>query len=123
MDMRVLIAEDEANIAESLRFILGREGFQVTCVADGESALRRLRAERPQVLVLDVMLPGVNGFEVLKQVRADPDLQALPVLVLTAKTQAADRLVAEEVGANAYMTKPFSNRDVVEQLRRLVKAG
>lgn len=121
--MRVLIAEDEANIAESLGFILGREGFQVTCVADGESALRRLHADPPQVLVLDVMLPGVNGFEVLKQVRADPALQALPVLILTAKTQAHDRRIAEEAGASAYITKPFSNRDVVEQLRRLAGAG
>lgn len=123
MTLRVLIAEDEANITESLRFILGREGFQVTCVADGESALRRLRADPPQILVLDVMLPGVNGFEVLKQVRADPALQALPVLVLTAKTQASDRRIAEEVGASAYMTKPFSNRDVVEQLRRMAQAA
>lgn len=122
MGVRVLIAEDEANIAESLGFILGREGFQVTCVADGESALRRLRADPPQVLVLDVMLPGANGFEVLKRVRADPALQALPVVVLTAKTQAHDRRTAEEMGASAYITKPFSNRDVVEQLRRMVGA-
>ena len=120
MAARVLIAEDEANIAESLRFILGREGYDVACVVDGESALRRLRSDPPDVLMLDVMLPGMNGFEVLKNVRADASLSALPVIILTAKTQAQDRRLAEELGAQAYITKPFSNREVVEQLRRLI---
>jgi DNA-binding response OmpR family regulator len=119
---RVLIAEDETNIAESLRFILERDGCEVACVGDGESALRRLRGGAPDLLVLDVMLPGLNGFEVLKSVRADPALRALPVIVLTAKTQAQDRRLAEELGAQAYVTKPFSNREVVELVRRLLAA-
>lgn len=121
MGVRVLIAEDEANIAESLGFILGRAGFVVTCVADGESALRCLHSDPPELLVLDVMLPGMNGFEVLKNVRSDPALQGLPVVILTAKTQAHDRQMAEEIGATAYITKPFSNHEVVEELRRLVR--
>ena len=86
---RLLIAEDEANIVESLGFVLRGAGFEVNCVADGESALRQLRSDPPDLLLLDVMLPGMNGFEVLKSVRADPLLAALPVLILTAKTQAA----------------------------------
>ena len=120
--VRVLIAEDEANIAEALRFILGREGYEVACVVDGESALRRLRSDPPDVLMLDVMLPGMNGFEVLKSVRADAALSALPVVILTAKTQAQDRRLAEELGAQAYIAKPFSNRELVDQLRRLTAA-
>ena len=122
MPVRVLIAEDEANIAEALRFILGREGYEVACVVDGESALRRLRSDPPDVLMLDVMLPGMNGFEVLKSVRADAALSALPVVILTAKTQAQDRRLAEELGAQAYIAKPFSNREIVDQLRRLTAA-
>ena len=119
MGVRVLIAEDEANIVESLTFILGREGFDVSTVTDGEAALRSLRHDAPDLLILDVMMPRLNGFEVLKKIRADALLQRLPVIVLTAKTQARDRETAIAVGADAYMTKPYSNREVVEQVRRL----
>jgi CheY-like chemotaxis protein len=115
----VLIAEDEANIAESLSFILGREGHEVLAVADGAAALRQLHGELPDLLILDVMLPGLNGFEVLKAIKSDPRLKSLPVIVLTAKTQPQDRELAEAIGVSAYLTKPFSNRDIVEQVRRL----
>ncbi len=118
--MRVLIVEDEPNIAEALRFVLGREGFEATCVADGQAALRQLRAAPPDLLVLDVMLPGLNGFEVLKALRADDALRGMPVAVLTAKTQAADRQRALDLGAQVCIAKPFSNADLVEQLRRLL---
>lgn len=119
MAASVLIAEDEANISESLSFILSREGHSVSTVADGEAVLQQLRRARPDLLILDVMLPGRNGFEVLKAIKADARLQALPVIVLTAKTQQRDRELAESIGAAAYLTKPFSNRDLVEQVRRL----
>ncbi len=122
MAARVLIAEDEANIAESLSFILSREGHVVSTVADGEAALQQLRRGLPDLLILDVMLPGRNGFEVLKAIKADARLQALPVIVLTAKTQQRDREMAESIGAAAYLTKPFANRDLVEQVRRLTTA-
>lgn len=120
--IRVLMAEDEANIAEALRFVLGREGFEVTCVEDGRSVLGRLRTDPPDLLILDVMLPGMSGFEVLKQVRADASLNALPVVILTAKTQAQDRQLARDLGAQAYIAKPFSNLDLVAQLRSLTAA-
>lgn len=120
MGVRVLIAEDEAHIVESLSFILGREGYDVISVADGETALARLRGSHPpDLMILDVMLPRRNGFEVLKAVRSDQRLSWLPVLMLTAKAQPHDRALAEEIGVEAYITKPFSNRDVVEQVRRL----
>jgi DNA-binding response OmpR family regulator len=123
MATRVLITEDEPNIAESLTFILNREGYEVATAVDGEAALQRLRSDPPDLMILDIMLPRLNGFEVLKQMKADPALHALPVVILTAKGQAHDRRMAEEIGANAFITKPFSNRDIIEQVGRLTRAG
>ncbi len=121
MGIRVLIAEDEAHIVESLSFILAREGYEIISAADGEAALARLRNRHPpDLMILDVMLPLRNGFEVLKAVRSDERLRRLPVLMLTAKVQPHDRALAEEIGVDAYVTKPFSNREVVEQVRRLI---
>lgn len=122
MAARVLIAEDEANLAESLSFILSREGHDVSSVADGEAALKRLRAGGCDLLILDVMLPLLNGFELLNVLRADAELKSLPVIVLTAKTQAHDRRIAEAIGVQAYLTKPFSNQDIVAQVQRLLAA-
>jgi DNA-binding response OmpR family regulator len=120
LGIRVLIAEDEANIVESLRFILGREGHEVSSVADGAAALAALRsAPPPQLVILDVMLPRHSGLEVLKAMKSDPRLQPIPVLMLTAKTQPQDRALALEIGADAYVTKPFSNRDIVLLVQRL----
>jgi len=121
MATRVLIAEDEPNIVESLSFVLGREGFEVSAALDGQSALERLRTDPPDLMILDVMLPRVNGFEVLKQAKADPALRSIPVIVLTAKGQVHDRRMAEELGVDGFMTKPCSNREIVEQVRRLVR--
>ncbi len=123
MATRVLITEDEPNIAESLTFILNREGYDVSTVFDGEAALQRLRSDPPDIMILDVMLPKLNGFEVLKLVKADPALKALPVMILTAKGQTHDRRMAEEIGASAFITKPFSNRDIIEQVGRLARAA
>lgn len=119
MAARVLIAEDEPNIVESLRFVLGREGCQVSAVFDGGSVLDALRAEPPDVLVLDVMLPKRNGFELLKQIKDDPALARIPVLMLTAKGQERDRKMASDLGADAFVTKPFSNQDLVRLVLRL----
>ncbi|MCC7040117.1 MAG: response regulator [Burkholderiales bacterium] len=119
MATRVLIAEDEPHIVESLSFVLQREGFSVVSVLDGEAALRHLRSDAPDLVILDLMLPRMNGFEVLKAVKSDPALRSVPVLILTAKGQAQDRRMAEEIGADSFMTKPFSNRDIVAQVHRL----
>lgn len=116
--LRVLIAEDDPHIVESLSFVLGREGFVVSAALEGDEALRRLQSDPPDVMILDVMLPGRDGFEVLKAVKASPALRDLPVIVLTAKGQAHDRRLAEHMGVAQFMTKPFSNTDVVEAVRR-----
>lgn len=121
MKTHVLIAEDEPHIVESLSFVLRRSGYEVSSVFDGEAAMLKLRSDPPDMMILDVMLPRLNGFEVLKEVKSDPSLRSIPVIVLTAKGQAHDRRMAEELGADGFMTKPFSNRDIVEQVRTLVR--
>jgi DNA-binding response OmpR family regulator len=120
---RILIVEDEPNIVESLSFILGRAGFDVDTVANGVEALDRLRRQSFSALVLDIMLPGMNGLDVLKTIRADHALTILPVMVLTAKGQASDRRAAEAIGADIFVTKPFSNAEVVQHVTRLASGG
>lgn len=122
MAVDILIAEDEPSILEALNFVLQRAGWTVHAVTDGEAVMNALRRELPRVLVLDVMLPKRSGFEVLKQIRADTTTRALPVLVLTAKGQAQDRRIAEELGANSFVTKPYANAEVVDAVRNLLGA-
>lgn len=119
MSTRVLIVEDEPNIVESLSFLLRRAGFDVAAAGDGESALADLRSQPARLVILDLMLPKANGFEVLKAVRNDPALAGTRVLILTAKGQASDRRLAEVIGVDAFMTKPFSNREIMSEVRRL----
>ena len=119
--IKVLIAEDDANIVESLSFVLGQQGFAVSAALDGDEVLRRLQRDPPDVMVLDLMLPKRSGFEVLKAIKSDPALRDLPVMVLTAKGQPHDRRLAEEIGVEAFMTKPFSNTDVVDAVRSLAR--
>lgn len=120
MAVDVLIAEDEPSILESLDFILRRAGWSIDSATDGEAALEKVRRNRPRVLVLDVMLPRRSGFDVLKQLRADGDTKDLPVLILTAKGQQQDRRIAEELGADGFVTKPYSNAEVVGAVRQLL---
>ena len=119
MATSVLIAEDEPNIVESLTFLLRRAGYDVASVLDGDAALAHLRTRAPDVMILDLMLPRRNGFEVLKVIRAEPALRSVPVMVLTAKGQPQDRRRAEEIGVDAFITKPFSNREIIDAVRRL----
>ncbi|MCG6859632.1 MAG: response regulator [Salaquimonas sp.] len=114
---RILLVEDEPNIVESLRFILEQAGFEVDVISDGNAALASVIADRPDAVVLDIMLPGMNGFDVLRAVRGDTKLASLPVIVLTAKGQPNDRKMAETIGATAFITKPFSNAEVIECVR------
>jgi Response regulators consisting of a CheY-like receiver domain and a winged-helix DNA-binding domain len=116
----VLIAEDEPSILESLDFILRRAGWTIGSVTDGDAVLEDVRRLRPRVLVLDVMLPKRSGFDVLKQLRADAETRDLPVLILTAKGQQQDRRIAEELGADGFVTKPYANAEVVGAVRQLL---
>ena len=120
MAIDILIAEDEPSILESLDFILRRAGWTIGSVTDGDAVLEGVRRLRPRVLVLDVMLPKRSGFDVLKHLRADAETERLPVLILTAKGQQQDRRIAEELGANGFVTKPYSNAEVVGAVRQLL---
>lgn len=123
MAKSVLIAEDEPHIIESLTFLLRRAGHRVEAVRDGAAAVDAALAHPPDLLVLDVMMPTLNGFEVLKRLRASPGLERLRVLALTAKGQDADRQRMLDLGADDFVTKPFSNRDLIERVDRLLAEG
>ncbi|MCU0801528.1 MAG: response regulator transcription factor [Rhodobacteraceae bacterium] len=118
----VMLIEDEPNITEALRFILGRDGWQVTAHADGATAVAAILAGRPDVVVLDLMLPGASGLDVLAALRARPETVDLPVMMLTAKGQGRDREAAERAGVTSFMTKPFSNTEITARLRAMVQA-
>jgi DNA-binding response OmpR family regulator len=120
MGKRVLVIEDEPNIIEALSFILSRDGWTVHTHSDGLNANDRIRATPPDLVILDVMLPGKSGFDILRDLRADPEMRTLPVLMLTARGQARDRELAEKLGVNRFITKPFSNAEVIENVRALV---
>jgi two-component system OmpR family response regulator len=119
----ILIAEDEPSILESLDFILRRAGWSISSVTDGDAVLGALRRSPPKLVVLDVMLPKRSGFDILKQIRADDVLRTMPVLILTAKGQAKDRRTAEELGADGFVTKPYANAEVIDEVRRLIGAA
>ncbi len=116
----VLIAEDEPGILASLDFILKRAGWKIHSVTDGQAVLDAVKTIKPKVLVLDVMLPIKSGFEVLKQLRLEQSSKNLPILILTAKGQEKDKELAKELGANAFITKPYANVDVIEAVRMLM---
>lgn len=120
MGTTILIAEDEPYIVESLNFLLSREGHRVLSVNDGAQVLETIQREKPDLLVLDVMLPTSNGFEILRQIRGKQELTDLPVLALTAKGQEADRKLMLDLGANEFVTKPFSNQDLVDRISSLL---
>lgn len=123
MAKRVLLAEDEPNIVESLTFLLERAGFQVEVQSDGRQVVSAAKADTPDVLILDVMLPGLDGYEILRQLRADQRSEGLPVLMLTAKGQREDRETALERGADLFMTKPFANSEIVAAVKELASRG
>lgn len=118
-DRHVLLIEDEPHIAEAIQFILRRAGWRVTVWADGTRALGAIALDRPDVVVLDLMLPGRSGLEILSDLRANPALSGLPVLMLSARSQQRDRDAAERAGATAFLSKPFANADVLAAVRRL----
>lgn len=120
MSKKVLIADDEPNIVISLEFLLRREGFEVLVAVNGEEALTKARAERPDLVLLDVMMPKMNGFDVCQALRADPELASMRVLMLTAKGRETEVSKGLGLGADGYMTKPFSTKDLVAQVRLLL---
>ena len=120
MSKRVLIADDEPNILISLEYLIRREGWQVGVARDGIEALAAIREQRPDLVLLDVMMPGKTGFEVCAAVRADEALAPVKILMLTAKGRDTDLAQGLGVGADAYMTKPFSTKELAAKVRELL---
>ena len=120
MSHKVLIADDEPNILISLEFLMKREGHTVLLARDGDEALALIRAELPALVLLDVMMPGKSGFEVCQAVRADEALAGVKILMLTAKGRDTDVAQGLGVGAEGYMTKPFSTKDLAARVREML---
>jgi DNA-binding response OmpR family regulator len=120
MAKRVLLIEDEPNIIEAISFILSRDGWTVHTHEDGTTAMAKVLALPPDLIILDVMLPGRSGFDILRDLRATPQTAKTPVMMLTARGQARDRELAQRLGANEFITKPFSNADVRDHVRALI---
>jgi two-component system response regulator RegX3 len=117
----ILLVEDERSLAESIRYNLEREGYAVATALDGEAALERFRADPPALVILDLMLPKVSGFDVCRAMRQESDV---PIIMLTAKDSEADKVAGLELGADDYLTKPFSIRELVSRVRaNLRRAG
>ncbi|KAI5914419.1 response regulator transcription factor [Thauera sp. 2A1] len=121
MKKKILIADDEQNIVISLEFLMKREGYEVTIANDGEEAVQRIREGRPDLVLLDVMMPRKSGFDVCQEVRADPALASVRIMMLTAKGRDTEVSKGLALGADAYMTKPFSTKELVEKVRSLLE--
>ena len=122
MSCKILIADDEPNILISLEYLMKREGYSVSVARDGAAALETLRRERPTLVLLDVMMPTKTGFEVCQEVRADDELKDTLILMLTAKGRDTDVAKGLALGANDYITKPFSTKELVQKVRELLAA-
>ncbi|WP_192966330.1 response regulator transcription factor [Phycobacter azelaicus] len=119
MSRHVILIEDEPNITEAIRFLLTRDGWSVDAHADGSDAVEVIEAAQPDLVILDLMLPGKSGLEIIRELREVESLKALPVLMLTARGQMKDREMAERAGVTRFMTKPFSNAEVLTAVRDL----
>lgn len=119
MTKHVLLIEDEPNIIEAIRFLLMRDGWSVATHMDGEGATQTVREQRPDLVILDVMLPNRSGFDILAELRRDPATATVPVLMLTARGQLRDRELAERSGVSRFMTKPFANSEILAVVREL----
>jgi len=121
MSKKILIAEDEHDLIRLLKYNLEAQGFRVSSVTDGSLVLAEIRRDEPDLLMLDLMLPGMDGLEICRQVRKHDKYAGIPILMLTARSEEADRVVGLEIGADDYVTKPFSMRELIARIRALMR--
>ena len=121
MSQKIYIVEDEPDIRETLKYNFSNEGFKVSTAPDGEEALSNIKKVLPDVLILDLMLPGVSGLDVCKSIRTDDDIRDMSIIMLTAKGEEIDRIIGFELGADDYVTKPFSVRELILRVKVLLK--
>ena len=118
---RILCIEDEAEMIELMRLVLEREGFEVTGAMGGEQGLKAMRQEKPDLILLDLMMPGIDGWEVYRQMRADKELAEIPVIIVTAKAQSIDKVLGLQVAKVAdYITKPFGPKELIGSIERVL---
>lgn len=121
MSKRILIADDETDIVETLQFMLEVEGFECLTAYNGEDALNLAKREIPDLLILDVMMPKINGYKVCRLLKFDAKYKNIPILMVTARSQEEDKMIGEETGADEYITKPFEINDVVEKVKKYLE--
>jgi len=120
MPHKILLVDDEPNILLSLQFLMQRAGYQVTTAADGEQALQRVASDPPDLILLDINMPRLNGYEVCERIRANPGWQGVRILLLTAKGREVEKEKGLALGADDYVTKPFSNQELTDKVQALL---
>ena len=120
---RILIVEDEASLLKLESILLSTRGYEVTGVSDGLAALREIELNSPDLILLDIMMPGIDGFEVCRRIKENPLTRSIPVVMLTAKKSSADQAKGVAVGADAYLTKPFKSGKIIEIIEGLLQKG
>lgn len=123
MPLKILVCDDERHIVRLIQVNLERQGYQVVTAFDGKEGLEKVRSEKPDLMVLDVMMPYMDGFEVLKTLRREPEYENLPVIILTAKAQDKDVFEGYHYGADMYLTKPFNPMELVTFVKRIAQGG
>jgi len=120
---RVLVVEDEPDVAEMIRYNLGKEGYDVRVVGNGTDALRQVKHARPDVILLDIMVPHLNGWEICRRLKQDRETVAIPVIMVTGRAEEGDKVLGFEMGADDYVTKPFSPRELLARVRAVSRRG
>ncbi|HEX9819234.1 MAG TPA: response regulator transcription factor [Methylomirabilota bacterium] len=120
---RVLVVEDERDVAELIRYNLGKEGYDVLVTASGTDAVKQAREMRPDLVLLDIMVPHLNGWEVCRRLKQDPETRGIPVIMVTGRTEEGDKVLGFEMGADDYVTKPFSPRELLARVRAVARRG
>jgi two-component system, OmpR family, alkaline phosphatase synthesis response regulator PhoP len=120
---RVLVVEDERDVAELIRYNLGKEGYDVLVTGSGTDAVKQAREARPDIVLLDIMVPHLNGWEVCRRLKQDAETRSIPVIMVTGRAEEGDKVLGFEMGADDYVTKPFSPRELVARVRAVVRRG
>ena len=118
---KILIIEDDHDIVEMIEYNLSSAGYDVKSASDGQAGLKSVKRDRPDLIILDIMLPGLDGFEICQMLRSDGDTAQIPIIILSAKSQETDKVVGLELGADDYMTKPFSPRELVARVKAILR--
>jgi phosphate regulon transcriptional regulator PhoB len=118
---KIIVIDDEKDIVELISYNLEKEGFSVLKAYDGEAALKIIKAQKPDLIILDLMLPKMSGLDICKAIRNNPDISSLPIIMLTAKADETDKIIGLEIGADDYITKPFSVKELVARVRAILR--